>query len=136
VADPSGVLRLPTSGRLAQRWHGRELAVGTSWAELDELGVRLLPRAVDAAGRCVTFADGGEEKVQSVLWATGFRPDFSWVDVPGAVVDGRPVHRRGLSPVPGLAWLGLPWQRTRGSALLGFVGRDAAWLARRLVRAA
>jgi putative flavoprotein involved in K+ transport len=131
----SGVLRLPTSGRLAHRLHGRELAVGTSWAELRGLGVRFLPRAVGAVGGGVRFADGSSTQPDAVLWATGYRPDLSWVDVPGAVVDGRPVHRRGLSPVRGLAWLGLPWQRTRGSALLGFVGADAAWLARRLVAA-
>ena len=128
----SGVLRLPTSGRLAHSLHGRELAPGSSWRELRRLGIRFVPRAVGAAGRTVRFADGSSADVEAVLWATGYRPDFSWVEVPGAVVGGRPVHRRGLSPVPGLAWLGLPWQRTRGSALLGFVGADAAWLAARL----
>ena len=54
----------------------------------------------------------------------------------GAVAGGALVHRAGISAVPGLAFLGLPWQRTRGSALLGFVGADAAWLARRLTAAA
>jgi putative flavoprotein involved in K+ transport len=49
--------------------------------------------------------------------------------VPGAVVDGRPQHTRGITPVEGLSFLGLPWQHTRGSALLGFVQHDAAWLA-------
>jgi putative flavoprotein involved in K+ transport len=45
---------------------------------------------------------------------------------------GRPVHERGVTAVPGLYFLGLPWQHTRGSALLGWVGRDAAWLAERI----
>jgi putative flavoprotein involved in K+ transport len=132
----SGVLSLPTTSRLARRLHAPELAVGTSWRRLREAGVRLRGRAVGASGRTVGLADGGAVDVEAVLWATGYRPDFSWIEVAGAVAGGRPVHRAGLSAVPGLAFLGLPWQRTRGSALLGFVGADAAWLARRLVAAA
>lgn len=134
--DRSGVLRLPTSSRLAHRVHGRELAVGTSWRRLRDLGIRLRGRAVTASGTSVHLADGTSVEAAAVLWATGYRPDFSWIDVPGALAGGRPVHRRGVSAVPGLAFLGLPWQRTRGSALLGFVGADAAWLARVLVAAA
>ena len=42
---------------------------------------------------------------------------------------GRPVHNRGVTPAPGLYTLGLTWQHTRGSALLGWVGADAAYLA-------
>jgi putative flavoprotein involved in K+ transport len=63
---------------------------------------------------------------------TGFRADAGWLDAPGAVVDGAPAHTRGVGPVPGLVFLVLPWQHTRGSALLGFVGEDAAWLADRM----
>jgi putative flavoprotein involved in K+ transport len=47
-------------------------------------------------------------------------------------VDGRIVHQRGATEVPGLYFLGLPWQHSRGSALLGFVQHDAAFLADRL----
>jgi len=43
--------------------------------------------------------------------------------------DGKVIHRRGVTEVPGLYFLGLSWQHTRGSALLGFVGDDAAYLA-------
>jgi putative flavoprotein involved in K+ transport len=67
-----------------------------------------------------------------VIWATGYRPDYSWIDVPGAVPDGRVVHRRGVTDVPGLYVLGLSWQYTRGSALLGFVADDAAYLAKQV----
>ena len=133
--DRSGVLRVPTTGWLARRLHARELAVGTSWRRLRELGITLRGRAVDASGTLVHLADGGPIAVSTVLWATGYRPDLSWIEVPGALAGGAPVHRAGLSAVPGLAFLGLPWQRTRGSALLGFVGADAAWLARRLTAA-
>lgn len=64
-----------------------------------------------------------------VIWATGYRPDYSWISIPGLVRDGRPVHDRGVTDVPGLYFLGLPWQHTRGSALLGFVADDASHIA-------
>ncbi|HEX6673901.1 MAG TPA: hypothetical protein VF486_02595 [Actinomycetes bacterium] len=64
-----------------------------------------------------------------MVWATGYRSDYSWIRVPGVVTDGRVVHRRGVTNVPGLYFLGLSWQHTRGSALLGFVDADAAHLA-------
>ncbi len=67
-----------------------------------------------------------------MVWATGYRPSFPWLDVPVLDADGAPVHHEGMTVVPGLAFLGLPWQRNRGSALLGWVGRDAAVLADRL----
>ena len=65
----------------------------------------------------------------AVVWATGYRSDYTWIDVPGVLRDGRVVHARGVTEVPGLYFLGLSWQHTRGSALLGFVGDDAAHVA-------
>jgi putative flavoprotein involved in K+ transport len=67
-----------------------------------------------------------------VIWSTGFRSDYSWIHVPGVLTDGRVAHRRGVTGVPGLYFLGLSWQHTRGSALLGFVNNDAAYLADRI----
>ena len=49
--------------------------------------------------------------------------------IPGVIRDGKVVHQRGVTGVPGLYFLGLSWQHTRGSALLGFVDDDAAYLA-------
>jgi putative flavoprotein involved in K+ transport len=60
----------------------------------------------------------------------GDRIDHSWIDVPGVLREGRVLHTRGVTEVPGLYFLGLPWQHTRGSALLGFVADDAAHGAR------
>jgi len=67
-----------------------------------------------------------------VIWTTGYRPDYSRIHIPGVVGDGQVVHRRGVTDIPGLYFLGLPWQHTRGSALLGFVRHDAAYLAGRI----
>ena len=52
--------------------------------------------------------------------------------LPGVAGDGHLIHRRGVTDVPGLYFLGLPWQHSRGSALLGFVHEDAAYLADRI----
>jgi len=65
-----------------------------------------------------------------VTEAIGYRVDHSWVAMPGAVDDsGRLRQVRGVTPAPGLYTLGLPWQHTRGSALLGWVGADAEFIA-------
>ena len=67
-----------------------------------------------------------------MIWATGYRSDYSWIHIPGVADDGQVIHRRGITDVPGLYFVGLPWQHTRGSALLGFVNDDAAYLAGRI----
>jgi putative flavoprotein involved in K+ transport len=64
-----------------------------------------------------------------VIWATGSGLDHSWVDVPVFDEEGRLVHERGITPSPGLCFLGLPWQHTRGSALLGWIKHDAEHVA-------
>lgn len=87
-------------------------------------------RAVGAVGRHVQFADGSRGEFDVVLWATGYRNDFSWIDVGGAVdARGVPIHERGVTRIPGLTFLGLPGLHSKGSAFLGFVGRDAEYLA-------
>jgi putative flavoprotein involved in K+ transport len=63
------------------------------------------------------------------LRTAGYRSDYSWIHIPGVVREGLPIHRRGVTEVPGLYFLGLTWRHTRGSALLGFVHDDAAHLA-------
>jgi putative flavoprotein involved in K+ transport len=70
--------------------------------------------------------------VEAVIWATGYRPDYSWIDLPILTESGRLRHRRGVTDVPGLSFLGLTWQWTRGSALIGWVKDDAEFLAERI----
>ena len=127
------LLQRPADSRIGRRLRrSPETVIGTSWRALRALGITPRPRALEADQSTVTFTDGSTQDVDAVVWATGYRPDHAWLDVPGAVRDGQVVHERGLSPVPGLSFLGLPWQYTRGSALLGYVGEDASWLAGRL----
>jgi putative flavoprotein involved in K+ transport len=129
----SGLIRATADSRLGRRFRQRELVIGSTWRGLRGLGIDLRSRLVDAADAAVRFADGTSADVAGVVWATGFRPDHGWIDAPGAFADGVLVHRRGVTPEPGLSFLGLPWQHTRGSALLGFVQDDAAWLTRQLL---
>jgi putative flavoprotein involved in K+ transport len=85
-----------------------------------------------AEGTTLRFADGSEQTVSTVIWATGFRVDHSLVQLPVFGTDGRVAHRRGVTAVPGLYFLGLPWLYTRGSALLGWVEDDAEYIARQI----
>jgi putative flavoprotein involved in K+ transport len=125
-----GLLRVTVDSRLGQRMSRRDFVIGTNRRRLEKAGVRFRPRLVDAEGRTVRFADHRLlEDVGVVVWATGYRSDYAWIHVPGVVREGHVVHRRGVSEVPGLYFLGLSWQHTRGSALLGFVNDDATYLA-------
>jgi putative flavoprotein involved in K+ transport len=125
-----GFMRVNTATALGRRLRARgEFVIGTNRRRLERAGVRFRPRLVEAHGRTVRFADGGELDVGTVIWATGYRPDYSWISIPGVVSDGRVAHRRGVTDTPGLYFIGLSWQHTRGSALLGFVAADAAHLA-------
>jgi putative flavoprotein involved in K+ transport len=129
----TGVLRLTTGSRVGRRMEGRDTLIGSSPRALRRRhGVRLHGRAVAAAGRSIAFADGGTLEPAVVIWATGFRTDHSWIDVPVFDERGRLAHRRGVTASPGLYFLGLSWLHTRGSALIGWVREDAEYLARQI----
>jgi putative flavoprotein involved in K+ transport len=99
-------------------------------------GIQIRPPATKTAGRTVTFSDGSAADFDAVVWATGFRADHTWIDIPDVHdQQGHILHTRGVTPSPGLYMLGLTWQHTRGSALLGWVGADAAFLAEQIATA-
>ena len=128
--------KVTASSRLGRRLAGRDQVIGPGPRQLARRhGIRIRPRTASAAGRIVTFADGSAAEFDTVVWATGFAADHSWIDIQQAKDDqGRIVHQRGVTPSPGLYVLGLTWQHTRGSALLGWVGSDAAFLAAQIAR--
>jgi putative flavoprotein involved in K+ transport len=72
--------------------------------------------------------------IGTVLWANGFRPDLSWIDLPLADAQGWPRQQDGLTEHPGLAFVGLQWLRKRKSALLFGVGEDAEHVVSALAR--
>jgi putative flavoprotein involved in K+ transport len=128
-----GLMRVTVDSRLGRRASRGEFIIGTNRRTLERAGVRFRRRLIDAEGRTVRFADHSTlEDVGVVVWATGYHSDHSWIQIPDVVRDGHVVHRRGVTEVPGLYFLGLSWQHTRGSALLGFVNDDAAYLADRI----
>jgi putative flavoprotein involved in K+ transport len=67
--------------------------------------------------------------VTSILWATGYALDFGWMKVGAFDAKGRPVHQRGVSTIPGLYFLGLPWLSRRASPFIWGVWHDADYLA-------
>ncbi|RQM45118.1 MSMEG_0569 family flavin-dependent oxidoreductase [Paraburkholderia bannensis] len=71
-----------------------------------------------------------------IVWCIGFRPDFSWVDLPIFNGRGYPGHARGVTALEGLYFLGLPWLHTWGSGRFSGIARDAAFLADRIVELA
>ncbi|MFT3863246.1 MAG: NAD(P)/FAD-dependent oxidoreductase [Solirubrobacterales bacterium] len=67
--------------------------------------------------------------VTSIIWATGFATDYSWLRVDAFDANGNPLHRRGVSTEPGVYFLGLPWLSGRGSSFIWGVWHDARYLA-------
>jgi putative flavoprotein involved in K+ transport len=127
------LLSKTVESRLGSKLQYRDTLIGSSPRELTRrYGVEMKARATAATGRRVRFEDGSELEVDAVIWATGYRPDFSWIDLPIVGSNGRLRHRRGVTDVPGLLFLGLTWQWTRGSALIGWVKDDAAFLSERI----
>jgi putative flavoprotein involved in K+ transport len=125
-----GVIRKSTDTRMGRRLQGRDTLIGSNPRTLNKRnGVRLHKRAIGASARTIRFSDGTELGVGVVIWATGFRHDHSWIDAPIFDGQGRLVHRRGVTDSPGLYFVGLSWQYTRGSALIGWVGEDAKYIA-------
>jgi len=128
----TGLLDMTVESRLGRRLSERETLIGSSPKQLRRLGVGLHPRAVSASNNTVSFADGTQLRVDAVVWATGYQPDYSWIEAPVLDAGGRVNHHRGVTNLPGLYFLGLYWQHTRGSALLGWVKDDAEYIATRI----
>lgn len=99
-------------------------------ADLADAGVeRTFARVAGVQDGRPLLDDGRVIEATNVVWATGFRPDHSWLHFPVTGPDGWPIQRRGIvTTVPGLFFIGLPFMYAGASALLGGVGRDAAYL--------
>ncbi|WP_404924954.1 flavin-containing monooxygenase [Mesorhizobium sp. ORM16] len=93
-------------------------------------------RRIDADPRCMTHPvlelDLDEVGIASIIWATGYGVDYSWLKVDTFDEKGRPRHQRGVSVEPGIYFLGLPWQARRGSSFIWGVWHDAMHVADRI----
>lgn len=96
--------------------------------DLDRAGVeRHDAKTVGVRDGRPVLADGTARDVSNVIWATGYRPDYSFIAAPILGDDGWPIEQRGVSPtVPGLYFLGVPFQYAFSSMLVAGAGRDAA----------
>ena len=90
-------------------------------------------RATQSDPRCIVEPiprlDLRTAGIGAVVWASGYGFDFGWIDVPVINARGEPVHRHGVTDVPGMYFLGLQWLSKMNSSLLSGVGEDAARLA-------
>jgi putative flavoprotein involved in K+ transport len=94
--------------------------------EIAAAGVELVPRVESVVDGQLQLADGRVVDVAVVVWATGFRLDFGWIELPIFDDSGYPIHHRGVvDAAPGLYFLGLPFQYTPTSEHVGGVGNDA-----------
>ncbi len=84
------------------------------------------PPCIAAPVRQLDIRDAG---LRSIIWATGYTFDFGWIDLPVFDANGVPTHEHGVSPVPGVYFLGLPWLSRMNSSFLSGVGEDAARIA-------
>lgn len=73
--------------------------------------------------------DLAKEGIGTIIWATGFKLDFGWLEVDAFDDNGQPVHQRGVSKAPGVYFLGLPWLSRRGSSFIWGVWHDARFIA-------
>ncbi|WP_309492894.1 flavin-containing monooxygenase [Paenibacillus anseongensis] len=91
--------------------------------------VKLLARTTDMSDKLIFFADGSSLVAGTIIWATGFRSDYPWLQIPEIFNDKQMIiHERGTTSIPGLYFVGLPWQSSRGSSLIGWVHRDAKYI--------
>ncbi len=76
----------------------------------------------------------GDAEVSTVIWATGFGGDFSWIHLPAFDAEGNPVHEQGVAPVRGLYYIGFPWLRSRKSGIAYGIEEDAQYIAAALAK--
>lgn len=130
----TGLLRIPRHTALGRWMHTRpEPVVSGDLARLRRFAnATFIGRATAARpDGSLQGQHASSPPLDALVWATGFRPDCRWIDLPIIGSDGQPQHRRGLTTAPGVAFLGLDWLDSRNSALLNGAGADA----RRVVEA-
>lgn len=98
----------------------------------EEPEARLIGPDPDCVTHPKTSLDLAAEGITSIIWATGFERDFGWIKLDAFDEKGRPVHHKGVSKVPGLYFLGLPWLSRRGSSFIWGCWQDAEVLAPRI----
>ena len=103
--------------------------------DLASAGVEQVPKTVGMEDGRPAFEDGRVLDVSNVIWCTGFREEFPWIDLPIFDENERPLHERGVVVgEPGLYFVGMPFQYAVSSDVLPGVGRDAEYVAKHIAR--
>jgi len=109
--------------------HSRQPVIGTDVKEiLNRKNVIPVGRTNDAHQHQIETEKETLHDINNIVWATGYRPNFTWIKGLELTPEGYPKHKRGVSPMKGLYFIGLPWLHTRGSATLGGIKKDAKYL--------
>ena len=112
---------------------GGDPLIRTKLKDLLAAGVERVPRVVGIRDGMPVLEDDRVIDVSNVVWCTGFRTEFGWIDLPAFGDDGQPMHDRGVvESEPGLYFLGLVFQYALSSDVLPGVGRDAEYVARHI----
>ncbi|MCV9993731.1 NAD(P)/FAD-dependent oxidoreductase [Paeniglutamicibacter sp. ZC-3] len=124
----------PAGRKVAQRIHHRGAPlIRVSTQDVAAAGVAAVGRIEAVRDGVMLTQDGIPVEASTIIWATGYHPDYSWIDGLGTDENGYPFHRRGVSTeFAGLGFLGIPFQYGLTSGIIGGAGRDARHLARRL----
>jgi putative flavoprotein involved in K+ transport len=120
-------------------WLGRKLIKGTQpiiGTDVKSLfkrkNISCIGKTIDANKEDIIFEKRRISSIKNIIWATGFKPNFDWIE--GVELDemGYPKNFRGISNTDGIYYIGLPWLHTRGSATLGGVKKDALFLSQHI----
>lgn len=109
--------------------HGRQPVIGTDVKGIfKRKNVFVVGRTNTVEGKLIKTDKAELKEVKNIIWATGYRPNFSWIEGLDITADGYPRNKRGVSPIDNLYFIGLPWLHTRGSATLGGIKKDAEFI--------
>jgi putative flavoprotein involved in K+ transport len=113
--------------------HGKPL-VRTKLSDLQKAGVQRVGRVADIRDGLPVTVDGDVLEPQTVVWCTGYRSDYSWIDLPATDDHGQLITDRGVSPEAGLYFLGLEFQYAVASATIQGLDQDARFLLRAMAK--
>ncbi len=128
--DKLHLSEISTDSKISTFFKRTEPVVGLELKKLiQKEKVIIKERTLDFQDQKAIFKDGSQIKIDNIIWSTGYKPDYSWIYVPGIISqNNKPIHHRGISPVSGIYFLGLLWLSRLGSTQIHGVGYDAKYL--------
>ena len=100
----------------------------------EEPEAKIIGQDPDCIAQPILELDLNAAGISSIIWATGYVSDYSWLNVDTFDTKGKPLHQRGISQEPGIYFLGLPWQSRRGSSFIWGVWHDAKYVAEHICK--